>query len=245
MKAMIFAAGFGTRLRPLTDNCPKALIEVGSVPILQRVILKLKNAGVNGIVINVHHLAYQIVDFLKQNNNFGIDIHISDESDLLLDTGGGILKARKWLDGSEPFIVHNVDIFTDFDILKMMKVHETSNADVTLLVDHRITSRHLLFCGNRMIGWENTKTGEVRSPWNIDDLHDVTPIAFGGVHIINPMIFKYLEQEKEKVFSITPFYVQHCELLDISGFTPHSHYNWVDIGRPESLAIARNIASAL
>lgn len=245
MKALIFAAGLGTRLRPLTDNCPKALIEVGGVPMLQRVILKLKSAGVSEIVVNVHHLADKIVNFLKENDNFGMDIHISDESDLLLDTGGGILKARKWLDGDEPFIVHNADIFTDFDICKMMMTHDDSGADVSLLVDHRVTSRYLLFKDDRMVGWENVKSGEIRSPWNLSDYQDVTPMAFGGVHIINPVIFKYLEQEKVKVFSITPFYTQHCKELKILGFTPNTHYDWVDIGRPESLAIAQNIASAL
>lgn len=245
MKALIFAAGLGTRLRPLTDNCPKALIEVGGVPMLQRVILKLKSAGVSEMVINVHHLADKIVKFLKDNDKFGMDIHISDESDMLLDTGGGILKARQWLDGDEPFIVHNADIFTDFDICKMMKIHDDSSADVSLLVDHRVTSRYLLFKDDRMVGWENVKTGEIRSPWNLIDYQDVTPMAFGGVHIINPVIFKYLEQEKEKVFSITSFYTQHCKELKILGFTPNTHYDWVDIGRPESLAIAQNIASAL
>lgn len=245
MKAMIFAAGLGTRLRPLTDNCPKALISVGGVPMLQRIILRLKSYGVTEMVINVHHFSRMITDFLKNNHNFGVTIHISDESDLLLDTGGGILKARRWLDGDEPFIVHNADIFTDFDISKMMNKHSSTNADVTLLVDHRDTSRYLLFKDGRMVGWENTKTGEILSPWETSIYQSASPLAFGGVHIINPVIFKFLEKENKEVFSITPFYVDYCKQLNIQGFTPECHYNWVDIGKPESLSVAQSIAEAL
>lgn len=113
---MIFAAGLGTRLRPLTDNKPKALVEVAGKPMLERVILRLKRSGVDEIVVNVHHFGQQIIDFLYANDNFGVTIHVSDEREELLDTGGGILKARKWLDGGEPVIVHNADILTDFDL---------------------------------------------------------------------------------------------------------------------------------
>lgn len=245
MKAMIFAAGLGTRLRPLTDNCPKALIKVGGTPMLERVINKLKSAGVAEMVINVHHLADKIKDFLKEKNYFDCIIHISDEREILLDTGGGILNARRWLDGSEPFIVHNADIFTDFDMSDMIASHEEGNADVTLLVGRRDTSRYLLFDGSRMVGWENKKTGEIRSPWDISVYEHTIPLAFGGVHIMNPSVFEYLEKVHEKVFSITPFYTDYCKQLLIQGFIPSQQYNWVDIGRPESLNIAENIVSGL
>jgi NDP-sugar pyrophosphorylase family protein len=123
MKAMIFAAGLGTRLRPLTNDRPKALVEVGGVAMLERVINRLKSHGITEIVINIHHFGEKIIEFVKQNNDFGITIHISDERDLLLDTGGGILKAQQWLDGEEPIIIHNADILTDFDLHKMVKQH--------------------------------------------------------------------------------------------------------------------------
>lgn len=245
MKAMIFAAGLGTRLRPLTDNCPKALVKVGGVPMLERIILKLKAAGITEIVVNIHHFPDMIKSFLAENDDFGVTIHVSDERDLLLDTGGGILRARKWLDGDEPFIVHNADIFTDFDLRKMVSAHIENNADVTLLVDRRDTSRYLLFDDNRMVGWENRKIGEIRSPWNREVCNGAIPMAFGGVHILNPSVFNYLATVPEKVFSITPFYTEFCDRLRIYGFTPAENYNWVDIGRPESLKLAENILSGL
>lgn len=246
MKAMIFAAGLGTRLRPLTDSKPKALVELGGVAMLERVIIKLKNAGITEFVINVHHFSWQIMDFLKTNNNFGVTIHISDESGQLLDTGGGILKAREWLDDNSPFIVHNADIYTDFPINEMMKAHIDRNADVTLLVSERVTSRYLLFDKNgRMTGWKNMTTGEIRSPHDLSEESDWHQLAFGGVHILNPSVFPLLKMyavDSDK-FSITPFYVDYCEKLDIRGFQPSNEYNWVDIGRIESLRIAESIVA--
>lgn len=162
MKAMIFAAGLGTRLRPLTDNCPKALVEVGGKPMLGRVMQRLIDAGVTEAVVNVHHFAGMIKEYLTANNNFGITVHVSDESDLLLDTGGGILRARQWLDGGEPFIVHNADILSDVDLAAMYRAHEASGADATLLVAHRQSSRYLAFgnADSRLHGWINTTTGQ-------------------------------------------------------------------------------------
>lgn len=248
MKAMIFAAGLGTRLRPLTDRKPKALVDLGGIPMLERVILKLKDAGVNEFVINVHHYAEQIRSFLESKHNFDVTIHISDESDKLLDTGGGILKAREWLDGNEPFIVHNADIYTDFDISEMIRAHNVGNSDVTLLVSERETSRYLIFNGHgRMTGWKNIKTSEIRSPYGILDKTDSYLRAFGGVHIISPTIFPYLKEYSgcDDKFSITLFYTDYCSQLNICGFTPSKAYNWVDIGRIESLRIAENIVAGL
>ncbi len=246
MKGMIFAAGLGTRLRPLTDNCPKALVDVGGRPMLENVILKFKSAGIDEIVVNVHHFADQIIDFLRANNDFGIKLHISDERDQLLDTGGGILKAARWLDREEPFVVHNADIYTDFDLPRMIKAYGTSSVDAMLLIGERETSRYLLFSSDgRMVGWENVKTGEKRSPFTEEEVADAVPMAFGGVHIINPAIYPLLRRySSEPKFSITPFYTDMCRELKIMGYTPSEHYNWVDIGKPESLMIARNIASA-
>lgn len=240
MKALVFAAGLGTRLKPFTLEHPKALVPVGGMPMLRRVIEKLRDAGIEEIVVNVHHFATQIVDYLNDNGNFGVNIHISDESTKLLDTGGGILRARKWLDDA-PFLVHNADILTDFPISEMISAHYASNADVTLLADRRHTSRYLLFDGeNRMRGWENVKTSEVK-PGGIDP-SGLNALAFGGVHIISPAVFPLLEEYSEKinsdVFSVTPFYVDECGNLDIRAFCPSGSYCWHDVGNPESLARA-------
>ncbi|MDE5672058.1 MAG: NTP transferase domain-containing protein, partial [Duncaniella sp.] len=140
MNAMIFAAGLGTRLGAITRTKPKALVEVGGEPMLKRVIVKLKNAGVSKMIINVHHLADEIISYLRANDNFGVDIQISDERSLLLDTGGGLLKAGQFLNDGEPIIVHNADILTDFDISRMLDSHIESKADAPLLVADRRTS---------------------------------------------------------------------------------------------------------
>ena len=236
---MIFAAGLGTRLRPLTDNMPKAMVPVAGKPMLQRVIENLAHYGFHDIVVNVHHFGEQIIDFLAKNDNFGQNIIVSDERDLLLDTGGGILAARQWLDDGEPFIVHNADILTTLDLSAMYAHHCTSNADATLLVKSRKTERYLLFDDtNQLQGWINKNTGETR-PCDIDaENHGCQEFAFGGIHIISPTIFKALESySQETKFSITPFYIDKCRELKIQGYTP-SGYEWFDIGRHETLTLA-------
>lgn len=241
MKAMIFAAGLGTRLRPLTDDLPKALVTVDGIPMLGRVIEKLKDAGIDHIIINVHYLADKIRNYLQENNNFGISIDISDESDLLLDTGGGILKAREWLDDGEPFVVHNADILTDFDLRAMIERHERSCADVTLHVADRKTSRKLLFDSEmKLCGWKNEKTGEVKLV-SVDLTH-TCGLGFGGVHIISPdRFFPLLEKYSDGgPFSITPFYVDNCRQLDIRGYIPQEACGWHDIGSIEKLREAEN-----
>lgn len=245
MKAMVFAAGLGTRLRPLTDDRPKALVEVGGRTMLSRVIGRLKDAGVDEIVVNVHHFPDMIIDYLDANDNFGVTIHVSDERGELLDTGGGILKARRWLDGDEPFIVHNADILTDFDLGAMLGVHKASNALATLLVAERTTSRYILFDNDmRMCGWANVKTGETR-PAGVD-VEDYTPLAFGGVHVISPAIFPLLERySTERKFSIMPFYIDSCGDESIQGYTPSAAYSWHDIGSPAKLAAAEASLTAI
>ncbi len=239
MKAMIFAAGLGTRLRPLTNDRPKALVEVGGVAMLERVITRLKSHGITEIVINIHHFGEKIIEFIKENNNFGITIHISDERDLLLDTGGGILKAQQWLDGNEPIIIHNADILTDFDLHKMVEQHINSNADATLLVADRKTARYFYIGeNNRLNGWTNISTGEVK-PADYIALNTDKLRAFGGVHIVSPSIFSELQNySTEPKFSITPFYIDRCKDLKIMGYTPNEKYQWHDIGKIESIAIA-------
>lgn len=240
MKAMIFAAGLGTRLRPLTDCRPKALVEVGGVTMLERVVTKLRDAGINRMVVNVHHFPDMVIDFLKNHNNFGVDITVCDERTRLLDTGGGLLRAREWLDGDEPILVHNADILTDFSIGDMLSAHKQNGNESTLLVAERKGSRALLFNSiMRMEGWMRTDGSEIIPP----DL-DVTrlkPLAFGGVHIVNPSIFRFLAEYAEsngEVFSITAFYIAECNRMTIGGYIPSTNYKWFDIGSPEKLAAA-------
>ena len=211
-KAMIFAAGIGSRLKPFTDSHPKALARVGDVPALQRVIEKLRDeAGITYMVVNVHHFAAQVVDFLEQNHNFGVDIMISDESDCLLDTGGGLLKARHLLNlsDSDVVVLHNADIMTDFPIAPMIDFHRMQCADATLMVAQRQSSRVFRFDGGmNLAGWQNLKTGECR-PVYAGELAKCRALAFGGVHVVSPAVFNRLESYGRtigsEVFSITPF----------------------------------------
>jgi len=164
MKAMIFAAGLGSRLKPLTDTMPKALVPVAGRPMLEHVILKLKAFGFTEIVINIHHFGEQILEFLKVNDNFGLTIHISDERDVLLDTGGGIRKASSFFENSdEPFLVHNVDILSNVDLKELYDYHLQTDGLATLLVSQRKTSRYLLLdAEKRLCGWINKDTGQVK-----------------------------------------------------------------------------------
>lgn len=242
MKAIIFAAGLGTRLQPFTLQHPKALVEVNSKPMLQRVIERLRDAGITQIVVTVHHFAQQIIDFIDSNSGFGCDISISDETDLLLDTGGGIAKAAPFLIDDEPFIAYNADILSDFDIHEMIEAHTTSRADVTLLTSSRNSSRQLYFdTDGRLCGWQNLNTGECR-PTEFQPNNICSPASFNGVHIINKkalnlLIEKYAEQP---VFSITPFYIDNISALNIHAYQPRLDYQWFDIGRNETLAKARD-----
>lgn len=239
MKAMIFAAGLGTRLRPLTDNMPKALVPVAGKPMLQHVIERMKAAGFNEITINIHHFGEQIIDFVQANQQFGITIHISDERGELLDTGGGIKKARPFLDGNEPFLVHNADILTDVNLRKLYQHHLTNNADATLLVSQRNTSRYLLFDNdNRLKGWINKTTGEVKPQGFSYNENELSELAFGGIHVISPRLFHLLEDEQwQGKFSIIPFYLSICQKARIQGFSTEG-YQWFDIGKPDTLALA-------
>lgn len=241
---MIFAAGLGTRLRPLTNDRPKALVEVAGKPMLQRVIERLKAAGVDEMVINIHYFGDKVTEFLEQNDNFGLTVHISDErqwSDEPLETGGGILKARQWLEGDTPFIVHNADILTDLDLNAFYRNHCEHAALVSLLVKERNTQRYILFGeDNRLHGWTNIATGEVKPKGVNLDLNSLSKRAFGGVHIISPDIFPLLEEYAagRLAFGIIPFYLDACQHYPIYGYEPQEAYTWFDIGKPETLKTA-------
>ena len=246
MKAMIFAAGLGTRLRPLTDHMPKALVPVAGVPMLQRVILRLKESGFNDLVINIHHFGEQILDFLKANQDFGVRIRISDERGELLDTGGGIRKARPLLDGDEPFLVHNVDILSDIDLAAFYRLHLEHPCDATLLTNHRQTSRYLLVdAEGRLRGWVNKSTGEVLPAGATYVEGNYTELAFGCIHVLSPSIFRYMEDERwHGKFSIIPFYIDICHRADVRCYAIDSE-GWFDIGKPETLAKAEAYLTCL
>ena len=179
---MIFAAGLGTRLKPLTDTMPKALVRVGGQPLIWHVIMKLKAAGYERIVVNVHHFAQQIIDYLQANDNFGLDIRISDETSGLLQTGGGIKKALPLFDPSEPILIHNVDILSNLEFNSLSMV---APPDALLVVSQRNTKRYLLFDDEMILdGWTNIETGEVRSPYPALDPTDLKRLAFSGIHMI-------------------------------------------------------------
>lgn len=228
MKALIFAAGLGTRLKPFTDSHPKALVPVGGEPMLGRVIRAVKAAGVSEIVVNVHHFADQIEQFLAANGNFGVQIHVSDERRLLLDTGGGLLHARRFIDGSEPILLHNADVLTDLPLSQL-----ELKGDATLAVSARPSSRQLRFdSSGRLCGWINHNSGETKGLAAGGELR-----SFNGIHLVSPQIFPALAAYGEEVFSLTPFYVKNASELSIYAYDM-SPYHWFDVGRPESLAAA-------
>ena len=243
MKALIFAAGLGTRLRPLTDRMPKALVPVAGVPMLQRVLFKLRDAGIDSFVVNVHHFAEQIEDFLTENGNFGVPVAISREEREPLETGGGIKHAAPLLASPEGrFLVHNVDILSDLDIRWLLAQDALENLATLLLVDAP-ADRYLLFDEDmRLAGWTNVRTGEVKSPY----LPDFDPsrypskyrrYSFCGIHIVSEAVFGMMASWPEK-FSIIDFYLQACAAGTIRGVVAPD-LQLIDIGSPEKLAEAQ------
>ena len=231
MKAMIFAAGLGTRLKPITNDRPKALAEIHGTPLLEIIIRRLINYGFDDIIINVHHFADKVVDFLESKNNFGINIQISDETDQLLDTGGGLKKASWFFDDNEPFLVHNVDTLTDIDLLDYFNYHKQNNALATLLVRHRPGSRFFLFDINtRLCGWENIISKEKIITSDPDK--QLEQIAFSCLHVIHPSIFKLIDEEG--CFSIIDVYLRLAKSHKIMGYVDDTSY-WLDVGTPEKL----------
>lgn len=234
MKAMVFAAGNGTRLKPLTDEIPKALIPIDGKPILEHILLKLKAAGFSYIVVNIHHFGEQIVQFLKSKNYFGLQIEISDEREYLMDTGGGLKQAASFLNGDAPFLIHNVDILSNVDLKKMYQHHMNSDSLATLLVSHRLSTRQLVFDKHSSLrGWLNNETGEMKSPYPDFDPSKLRQFAFGGIHVVSPKIFEYMEEWTGK-FSIVNFYLSVCPKVPIRYYTTDD-IELMDIGKPAAL----------
>ncbi len=259
MNAMIFAAGLGTRLRPLTNDRPKALVEVNGKTLLEHNIFKLSEAGFDHIVVNVHHFGDMIIDFLNAHDNFGLDIRVSDERQQLLDTGGGIKAALRLFAEAGPILIHNVDIISDIDLAALYKAHcEHPNSAsgrqpaATLAVNQRQTQRYLLFdTKGNLRGWTNIATSQFK-PADFAQavaegsvqLQKMQRFAFTGIHVVDPQLMPYLQQTTADVFPIMDFYLSHCQSLDIAAHdvtgTP-----WVDCGKPEALARAGEVLQVL
>ena len=242
MNAFIFAAGLGTRLKPLTDTMPKALVPVGGKPLLAHVIEKLKAAGCKKIVINIHHFGEMIIDYVKSQNNFGVEILFSDERQMLLETGGAIKHAVDLL-GDEPFLIHNVDILSNVDLKALIAAHSKADSAATLLVSKRNSTRALLFSpeGN-LTAWTNKTTGEVKTPYESLDISNLNEFAFSGIHIFSPRLFKYFGAYPEK-FSIIDFYLNTCKDEKIKAYTQEG-LQLLDVGKLDSLERAEGFVTS-
>lgn len=233
-KVMLFTAGLGTRLKPFTENHPKALALVNGKTLLERNITYLKSFGFTEFVLNVHHFADQIQDFLAKNNDFDVHIQMSDESQELLETGGALVKAKELL-GDESFLAMNVDILTDMNLENLIQFHYQNQPLATLAVMDRESSRKLFFAENRQLcGWKNFKTQEERM-MAADNLVEK---AFSGIQILHPRIFDQMPTNGK--FSIMETYLNCMENHKILGFD-HSGDRWVDVGRPESVLVAEKL----
>ena len=234
-QAMIFAAGLGTRFKPWTDQHPKALAVVNGKSLLQRNIEYLQQYGIYNVVVNVHHFAQQITDAISQNKGWGSEVIISDETDAVLETGGGLKKAAHLFQPS-PVLIINVDILTDLDLTAMIRFHQEEAPLATLAITNRVSSRYFLFDEyNTLCGWQNTKTGEQKISRTVTPL---IPKAFSGVHIIEPVLFPLITQEGK--FSMVDVYLQLATQHTIKGYE-HSYSKFIDVGKPEAVAIAENM----
>lgn len=229
MKAMLFAAGLGTRLKPFTDNHPKALAPVNGKPLLEHTIRYLQRYGIYDVVVNVHHFADQVIDALSANNGYGSNYTISDERNEVLETGGGLMKAAPYFTKEEAFVVMNVDVLTNLQLDKMINQHKSSNAIATLAVMQRESSRQLLFDDRmQLCGWLNKKSNERRI---VRDSNGLKEYAFSGIHVLSPGIFNMPFEGK---FSIIDVYLHFAATQGIQGYD-HTGDVFLDVGKPESL----------
>ncbi|MDR0371603.1 MAG: NTP transferase domain-containing protein [Prevotellaceae bacterium] len=233
MKAMIFSAGLGTRLKPITDTLPKALVSVGGKPLLEHVIEKLKSSGFADIVINVHHFPDLIIDFLQSKNNFNINILISDERQELLNTGGGIVHTADFFEGEKAFLVHNVDILSNINLTDFVRYHRNHGAFATLVASPRETSRYFLFDDDLCLkGWTNIDTGDVK-PANLKAIGDYRQLAFSGIQLLSAAALAQMKTYG-KVFSVTDFYISASGDYPIKAYIPEN-YQMIDVGKPDAL----------
>lgn len=229
MKAIIFSAGLGSRLKPYTNNKPKALVKVLNRPLIEHALLTLQDAGIQDIIINIHHYAEQMIRFFNDYQNTSLNIQLSDESGQLLDTGGGLKQAAWFFDTHQPLLAYNVDILTNLNIPEMVKKHKEEKALATLAVRKRNSSRYLLFNARQHLkGWENTNTQEKILLEN-GDLHKK---AFSGIQIISPEIFALLPQKQK--FSIIETYLSLCNNHKVVAYEHNDGY-WFDVGTPKKL----------
>ena len=236
MKAMIFAAGLGTRLKPLTDTMPKALVPLAGKPLLQWLVEKLREAGITDIVVNVHHFPDQIIDAVRANNGWGCNITVSDERDVLLDTGGGLRKAVPLL-GKGPILACNVDILSTIDLPGLIRCYEQTGESL-LVVSERTTQRYLCFDKQgRLQGWINTATGETKG---LDGQH----LAFSGMQILNEEVLSRLDEMPEDKFSLIPFYLHIMPTTSLRAYVPEN-YRMMDVGKIDQIAEAEAFARSI
>ena len=255
---MIFAAGLGTRLKPLTDTLPKALVPLAGKTLLQWQIEKLKAAGIRDIVVNIHHFPDMIINYLKDNDNFGCNIQVSDERDMLLETGGGLRKAeekfrslgvQEFRSSNEGILICNVDILSNIDIPTLLQAYNPNEMGV-VVVSPRNTQRYLLFNEeNRLCGWTNIATGEVRGPISNTQypISNTKKLAFSGMQVLNPRIFDCMDEvvkQKGEKFSLIDLYLSIAEKEILRAYIPEN-YRMMDVGKINQLSEAESFASIL
>lgn len=265
MKSMIFAAGLGTRLKPLTDTLPKALVPVCGKPLIEHVCRKLKAAGIEEAVVNVHHFADQVEDWLDGQDwicreTSGMSegkmlVQTSDEREQLLETGGAVLHARRYLEGCGSFLIHNVDILSDLD-LEWFASQVRPDALATLLVSDRRSSRQLLFDPQtmRLVGWRNNSTGEIRSPYSTLDPERCVGLAFSGIHIMSDTVFDVMDDYvrshgldisgNPSRFPVMDFYLWACVCYNIYGVCAEN-LHLIDVGKLDTIEIAEQYISSI
>ena len=236
MNAMIFAAGLGTRLRPLTDTKPKALVGFNGQTLLQWNIMRLLKAGFNRIVVNVHHFAPLVIKYLDDNKGFGADIIVSDESDQLLDTGGALKKAADHFKDGQPILIHNVDVISNIDLMALYNYHKAQHALATLAVRNRKSSRVLLFDDDDLLrGWRNNVTGELKLPLGNSQPEKLQPLAFSGIQVINQELPGLLTETGK--FSMIDVYLRLSTTHAVRAYRHNEDY-WTDVGKIEELKAA-------
>ena len=235
MKAMILAAGLGTRLKPWTDEHPKCLAPVNGKSLLQRNIEYLQRHGITEAIVNVHHFAQQILEAIESAKGWGSNISISDERDEVLETGGGLKRAAWYFENQTEFVLMNADVLTDMDLGQMMASHQALRPLASLAVSNRVSSRYFIFDGaGNLSGWKNEKTGELKM---VRKVESVFAKAFSGIHVLDTSIFPLIKREGK--FSMVDVYLDLAMQYDIHAFD-HSGSRFIDVGKPESIAIAEN-----